>query len=156
RQKNGGSLLTRVPTAAERAGDLSDLGTPIYNPCIGANCAVPPALRQQFTGNVIPNGLLSPQAQTLLKLIPLPNVPAAVGADPNYVASGSGIVNSDSFDVRADRYLTQKLHMFGRYSFLRYAQIAPGAFGFQAGGQNFPSTSFAGTASLRNQSLAYG
>ena len=35
RQKNGGSLLTRVPTAAERAGDLSDLNTAIFNPCPG-------------------------------------------------------------------------------------------------------------------------
>ncbi len=35
RQHNGASLLTRVPTAAERAGDLSDLDTPIYNPCNG-------------------------------------------------------------------------------------------------------------------------
>ena len=29
------SLLTRVPTAAERAGDLSGLNTPIFNPCNG-------------------------------------------------------------------------------------------------------------------------
>jgi Carboxypeptidase regulatory-like domain/TonB dependent receptor len=156
RQKNGGSVLTRVPTAAERGGDLSDLGTPIYNPCTGTSCNVPPAQRQQFAGGVIPSGLLSAQAQGLLKSIPLPNVPGAIGADPNYVGSGSGIVNSDSFDVRADRYQTQKLHMFGRYSFLRYTQVAPGAFGFQAGGPNFPTANFAGTASLRNQSLAYG
>ncbi len=39
-QKNGGSLLTRVPTAAERGGDLSDLGTAIFNPCNGPT---PPA-----------------------------------------------------------------------------------------------------------------
>src|SRR5439155_26671784 len=37
RQKNGGSLLTRVPTAGERAGDLSDLGVRIFNACNGSN-----------------------------------------------------------------------------------------------------------------------
>ena len=33
RQRDGGSLLLFVPTAAERGGDLSALGTNIYNPC---------------------------------------------------------------------------------------------------------------------------
>src|SRR5262249_11247013 len=42
RQKNGGSLLTRVPTEAERGGNLSALGAPIFNPCIGSNCNVAP------------------------------------------------------------------------------------------------------------------
>jgi hypothetical protein len=156
RQKNGGSVLVRVPTAAERGGNLGGLRTPIFNPCDAAGCNVAPANRQQFAGGIIPDTLLSRQAQALLRSIPLPNVPSAVGADPNYVGSGSGIVNSESFTLRADRYQTQKLHMFGRYSFLQYAQMAPGAFGFAAGGQNFPTTNFAGTSSLRNQSLAYG
>src|SRR5215831_1062233 len=68
RQHNGGSLLTRVPTLAERNGDLSDLNTGIYNPCNGTDCStlLAPAARQQFAGNVIPTGMLSPQAQTLL------------------------------------------------------------------------------------------
>src|SRR5215475_4266373 len=153
RQKNGGSLLTRVPTAAERAGDLSDLGTRIFNPCIGANCNVNPTQRQgqEFVGGVIPTALLSPQAQKLLQLIPLPNIPGATGANPNYAASGVGIVNGDSFDVRVDRYQSEKLHMFGRYSFLQVGQNAPGAFGSEAGGPTF--TAFSGAASLRNQSL---
>src|SRR5689334_10970183 len=62
RQKNGGSLLTRVPTAAERAGDLSDLGVPIWNPCNGSNCNVPLEQRSQFTNAVIPTSMLSPQS----------------------------------------------------------------------------------------------
>src|SRR5206468_3324161 len=48
-----------------------------------------------------------------------------------------------------------KLQMFGRYSFLQVNQAAPGAFGFAVGGPNFATTAFAGTASLRNQSLTY-
>ena len=156
RQKNGDSVLVRVPTAAERSGDLSALGVPIFNPCNAAGCNVPPAGRQQFTGGIIPTGALSTQAQALLKFIPLPNAPGTKASDPNYVGSGSGIVNSNSFNIRVDRYQTQKLHMFGRYSLLQYDQSAPGAFGFAAGGQNLPAANFAGTASLRDQSLAYG
>ena len=156
RQKNGGSLLTRVPTAGERAGDLSDLGVSIFNPCNGSNCNIAPADRQQFSGAVIPTAQLSSQAQNLLKSIPQPNITTATGAVPNYAASGSGIVQSDSFDARVDRYQTDKLHMFGRYSLLQVDQTAPGAFGFEAGGPNFATTAFAGAASLRNQSLSYG
>ncbi len=156
RQKNSGSLLTRVPTAAERAGNLSDLVTPFFNPCNGADCNIIPANRQQFANGVIPANLLSPQAQALLNFIPLPNVPGASGADPNYSASGSGIANWDGFDVRVDRYQTEKLHMFARYSLLQVDQTIPGAFGFEAGGPNFATTAFAGAASLRNQSLSYG
>ena len=46
-QRNGGSVLTRVPTAEERGGDLSDLGINIYNPCNGSDCNILPANRQQ-------------------------------------------------------------------------------------------------------------
>jgi hypothetical protein len=156
RQKIGGSLLTRVPTAAERLGNLSDLTVPFYNPCTGANCNVLPANRQQFMGNIIPTSQLSPQALSILNLIPLPNIANATGANPNYSASGSGIVNNDSFDVRADRYQTEKLHMFGRYSFLQVGQYAPGAFGLLAGGPNYAVLTYAGQSSLRSQSLSYG
>src|SRR5947209_5211863 len=156
RQKNGGSLLTRVPTAAERAGDLSDLGGTIFNPCNGTDCTIGLAQRQQFAGNIIPTSLLSPQALNLLKSIPLPNIASATGAVPNYNASGSGIVQNDSFDVRVDRYQSEKLHMLGRYSFLQVGQTAPGAFGFAAGGPNFSTTAFGGGAALRDQSISYG
>jgi hypothetical protein len=156
RQKNGGSLLTRVPTADERGGDLSALGVPIWNPCNGSDCNVAPAQRQQFPGAIIPTALLDPRAQALLKFIPLPNISGVSGASPNYAASGSGIVNWDGFDLRIDRYQTEKFHMFGRYSFLQVNQTVPGAFGFAAGGPNFATTAFAGAAALRDQSLSYG
>jgi hypothetical protein len=156
RQKNGGSLLTRVPNAAERGGDLSDLNTAIFNPCVGANCAADLPQRQQFAGGVIPPNLISPQAKALLGFLPLPNIASATGATPNYAASGSGVLNNDQFDVRVDRYQSEKLHMFGRYSFFRNSLVAPGAFGFAAGGPNFPSLAFAGASTLRDQSLAYG
>ena len=156
RQHNGASLLTRVPTAAERSGDLSGLNTPIFNPCNGTDCNIAPAARQQFAGNIIPTNLLSPQAQNLLKSIPLPNVAGVSGAVPNFVAAGQGVLNSDSFNVRIDRYQTEKLHIFGRYSFMKYEQGAPGAFGLAAGGPQFAVAGFAGTSSLRDQSLAAG
>lgn len=156
RQKNGGSLLTRVPNAAERSGDLSGLGVNIYDPCNGADCTVAPANRVQFPGNIIPTNRLSPQALSILKSLPMPNVVGVSGATPNYVSSGFGVLNSDASDIRVDRYQTEKIHMFGRYSFMRYDQLIPGAFGYAAGGAAYSTTAFAGAASLRNQSLSYG
>src|SRR3954454_23179160 len=157
RQKNSGSLLTRVPTAAERTGDLSALGTDFFDPgCVGTNCLAP-AQRQAFAGRRIPISQLSPQAVSLLNTyIPLPNIPNAVGSNPNYSASGSGVVNWDGYDVRVDRYQTEKMHMFGRYSRLQVDQTIPGAFGYVAGGPDYPTTAFAGSSSLRNQSLSFG
>ncbi len=156
RQNLGDSVLARVPTLAERGGDLSGLNVSIFNPCAGSNCTVAPAQRQQFTGNMIPGPLLSPQAVALLKFIPMPNISGVTGATNNYVGSGSKVEQVDSFDVRVDRYQTDKLHMFGRYSFYQDTQTAPGAFGFAAGGPQFPAAAFAGSSALRNQSLAYG
>jgi hypothetical protein len=67
-----------------------------------------------------------------------------------------GAVRNDSYDIRVDRYQTEKLHMFGRYSFLQVAQTNPGAFGYAAGGPQFQTMAFAGAASLRDQSISYG
>jgi len=161
RQKLGNSQLLTVPTAAERGGDLSDLGTPIFDPCPAANpncgtAVLAPGARTQLAGNVIPTSRISPQALALLKFIPLPNIPGAAGGTSNYAATGTGIINTDSFDVRIDRHQSQKLDMFGRYSFLQVALGAPGAYGLVAGGQNFTNPNFSGQSSLRNQSLAYG
>ena len=177
RQKDGGTVTTRVPTASERSGDLRDLGINIFDPSCtttGTPVCVSPGARKQFMGNngttpnVIPTAKLSPQAQFLLNnFVPYPgetNVPAGVtpcaplaiikSTDNNCAFSGFGITNSDAFDVRVDRYVSAKLHMFGRYSLQQFQQAAPGAFGLVSGGPQF--TNFAGTSDLRNQSLAYG
>ena len=84
RAKNAGSVLMRVPTAAERTGDLSalaaDSGQNIFDPASGAT----PAQREAFAGNVIPASRLSDPAINLLKLIPLPNISGAAPTDPNF------------------------------------------------------------------------
>ena len=159
RESDGGSVLVFVPTAAERNGDLSDLNTPIFDPCTPnlSNCNLPLNQRTQFSGGVIPASRLSNQTQNLLdKFIPLPNLPGVTGGAPNYSASGTAVEKGNSFDVRVDHYWTEKLHMLGRYSLQQFALNSPGAFGFQAGGQNFPNFPFSGQSSLRNQSVAYG
>ncbi len=137
----GGTARDRVPNAAERGGNLSDLGRPIYDPyqtsdpahCTlvltgGQPTPVGIANRTQFPGNIIPACRLSTQAQNLLKLIPT----GATLADPtlnNFAGSGSNVLNEDNFDVRSDYVLNSKTQVFGRYSYQKFLRSGPGLFG---------------------------
>ena len=144
RSTQGGSRLLSVPTEAARRGDLSAYGVNIFNPATG----------QQFPGNVIPSGLLSAQAQNLLRLIPTAN---AAGRDngtrDNYVASGSESFTENSLNVRIDGRLSERLNTFGRYSAGDFLRDGPTSFG-AAGGQEL--VSLGGVSDVNNQSLAYG
>ncbi len=153
RRNTGGSALLRVPTAAERAGDLSGLGLDIFDPASGDT----PAARTQFAGNRIPTARLSPQAQNLLKLIPLPNIDGVTRDNPNYVGSGTIKFNEDLTNTRWDYFHSQSLQFFGRYSFADYRLDSPGIFGFAGGGRGFDEQApFAGISRTRNQSIASG
>ena len=144
RATQGGSRLLTVPTAAARQGDLSAYGVNIYDP----------ANRQQFAGNVIPQGRLSAQALRILDLIPQPN---ATGRDngtrDNYVASGSESFTENSFNVRVDGRLSDALNSFARFSQGDFLRDGPTSFG-QGGGQEL--VSLGGVSDVINQSLALG
>ena len=160
----GGSGSERIPTAAERSGDLSDLGVPIFDPCTTTGgvfvpaCNVPPATRAEFPGGVIPASRLSPQAQALLNFIPVGA--SGTGLNPNFFGSGTNVLDSDGFDTRSDYVATEKMHVFGRYSLQQFTRSGPGLFGTLAGGKAIPSDpsvgDFAGSSKVRNQSLATG
>ncbi|MFZ4627933.1 MAG: TonB-dependent receptor domain-containing protein [Blastocatellia bacterium] len=153
RRNTGGSALLRVPTAAERAGDLSGLQLDIFDPATGDT----PGTRSQFAGNRIPTARISPQALRLLNFIPLPNISGALRDAPNYV--GSGVINFDEdlANTRWDYFHSSALQFFGRYSFADYRLDSPGIFGYEGGGRGFDeSAPFAGISRTRNQSLATG
>ncbi len=156
RAKDAGSILMRVPTSAERTGDLSALaaasGQNIYDPLSGAT----PADRQQFTGNIIPNSRLSQPATKLLGLLPLPNISGAAPTDPNFSTSANDIFNGDVFNVRIDHFQSNNLRFFGRYTFTQFLKQAPGAFGAIAGGPQLNNIGYVGKGDTRPQSLAAG
>jgi carboxypeptidase family protein len=158
RRNIGGSVLIRVPTAAERAGDFSATGVDIFDPA--GNTA--PASRAQFESggrmNVIPADRLSQQALDLLdRYIPLPNLTPGAPDLPNYVGSGTVKFDEDLTNTRWDYYVSEKMHAFGRYSFADYRLISPGVFGSAGGGVGFdPNSTFSGESRTRNQSIASG
>lgn len=155
RRNTGGGALLRVPTEAERQGDLSGLNLPIFDPASGAT----PATRTRFPGDRIPASSLSTQTANLLKLIPLPNAPAALDA-PNFASSGGVKFDDEAFNVRVDHYTTDKMHTFGRYSMAQFRMTAPGSYGLLAGGGGFDASgsinAYAGKSDSRNHSIAAG
>ena len=145
----GGSRLLTVPTEAARRGDFSAYGVNIYDPLTGA-----PADRDQFSGNVIPQDRLSPQALAILGLIPLPNAPGRDnGTRDNYVASGSESFTENSINVRIDARISDSMNTFGRFSYGKFKLDGPTAFG-EGGGREL--VSLGGVSDVKNQSLAYG
>ncbi len=146
----GGSEALRVPTAAERTGNLGDLGVPIFNPFTGNADGTG---RQQFSGGVIPSSLISGPAAKLMSVLPLPNLTPANPADPNFTTSAVQSFDTHQFDIRVDHYLTNRLRYFGRYSYLGADINAPGPFGL-FGGTAFPNWGFEGASTARNQNLA--
>lgn len=64
-ERRGLTRLATVPTAAQRAGDLSGLAATI----------VDPFTRQPFPGKIIPSSRISPMAQNILALYPQANLP---------------------------------------------------------------------------------
>jgi hypothetical protein len=160
RQRTGSTILTNVPTVLARTGDLSQYvdGTRniVYDPLTG-NRATGQG-RVPFAGNKIPQDRISPQALKILALVPLPNA-VDPGGSPfrnNFVGAGSNTFNANNWDTRWDWFVSSKQSVFGRYSNQQFDQLAPAAFGVQAGGPALQGNRFSGSSEARNQSLAIG
>lgn len=183
RRRTGGSLVTTVPTAAERGGDLSALlgsyicagGTASDSPC-GDPLLVPtteggqiPAQagmvfdpttgdssglgRAAFTSGGRPN--IVPVAGPIANLLKnLPLPNHGGGFYNNYVSSGSQRFDSDQFDGRADVNIFSGYHFFARYTLADFNNYSPAAFGDLAGGPS--AFNFSGDSVDRNQSVAVG
>ena len=164
REKTGSSVLTTVPTALAKSsctsgGDcnLSDYltngGLQAYNP--NGPTDTSNGGRTAFAGNIIPAALLSAPSVNFLKLLPAPNTGVQGQTFNNYATSGSGIFNTNQFDVRGDTQLGQKLHLLGRYTYFGSTLSGAPYFGL-AGGDGYGAGGFAGTSTGRNQSVAAG
>ena len=112
-----------------------------------------------YPGNVIPTAQLSKQALNLLTLLQpyAPNVASttAGGLANNYSAGGTGLFNSDQWDVRGDWTVSERTHAFGRFS--RFTDVLTGTTIFgPAGGAGFGIGGYGGTSKGANDSAAAG
>ena len=108
--------------------------------------------RTPFAGNLIPINRISPQAAAILAEFP---APTAAGITNNYVASGSGPYNQNSFDTRIDYNAPRGFTVFGRFSLNYFSLSGEGSLGI-LGGDGFGPGGLNGTSTVHNYSLATG
>lgn len=96
------------PTAAMRNGDFHDYPGLIYDP---ATHSAASNTRQPFANNIIPSHRLSPVAQNLLTVMPLPN---SEGFSNNLRITNLAAETQDQYDVRIDQVAFRKDSFFGR------------------------------------------
>lgn len=115
RMLQGQVQFSNTPTASERSGDLSALGTAIYDPFDPA--------RPQFAGGIIPKGRLSPSSLAILQALePLPNTAGLVN---NLINTNPTINNRNLWNIRADHQLTTHDALVFRYSFQNVGSVIP-------------------------------
>jgi hypothetical protein len=106
-----------VPSLAMRRGDFSELlaqGIQIFDPRTAQQVGAR-VVRTAFPGNIIPADRISPIAQQLLKYYPEPNQPGNLGTN-NYFSTNPRTDDFYSISTRVDHRLTDKQHMFVRYT----------------------------------------
>lgn len=125
-----GSNIFTVPTSAERTGNFSADNFTIYNPLLPDN---PNGTRQPFPGNIIPNP--NPIAVKFLSMMPKCNFPNPATCDSNTTGAVNNLYvpgvdpsTGQKFDIRADYNLSEKQHIFGRFSFARTTSSLVNAF----------------------------
>jgi Carboxypeptidase regulatory-like domain len=119
------SSTIQVLTADEIGGNFSALSAQLYNPCAagtggtsGTPCSIlTPAARPVFGGNIIPSNMLDP---AFTALVTSPLYPKAVTTLPdgfgNAINQEAQQFNSDQGDIKIDYNMSDKDHMFARYS----------------------------------------
>jgi hypothetical protein len=125
--------LVSVPTAAFRSGDLSAGPTAIYDPQTG-NADGTGRTQFDYNGhaNVIDPARLSPIAQKLLALVPLPNVPGA-GFTNNYQANTGFNVTTHTYDAKIDQRVAANDLLTGRFGWQRTKTNQQPIFGLAGG-----------------------
>jgi Carboxypeptidase regulatory-like domain/TonB dependent receptor-like, beta-barrel/TonB-dependent Receptor Plug Domain len=127
-----GARELTLPTQAMRDGNLSGGGVNIYDPATGnANGTN----RTAFTGGIIPTGRIDPLAKLIMKDLPLPNRPGTGvgGITNNYYATAPYAFDRKTLDTKVNWTIDDKLTSYGRFSFLTYKQLNPGALGLLDG-----------------------
>jgi hypothetical protein len=135
RERSGLTVISTVPTAAEKAGMFP---APVYNPLSIVQVTGTEFVRTPFPANLIPASAISTVARNLAALYPAPNLPGLVN---NYRFTPAADRDTDRFDVRVDRTSEGKM-LFVRFNYGRQYDRAPGALPAVDG---MPQGSYAGS-----------
>jgi hypothetical protein len=106
---NGTSATPGFCDLSQYLGNVNG-GGQMYNPATGN--PLTGAGRTPFAGNMIPIGMISPQAAAILAAFP---APTSTALSNNFVGSGSGNFNQNAFDTRIDYNAPHGYQVFGRF-----------------------------------------
>jgi len=109
--RQGQSVVSTIPTTAEKTGNFSQETKTLMNPNTGA----------PFPGNIIPASLVDPIASKLIALYPAPQNGSLAS---NYTYQGPSDEDDQRWDVRVDHTLREKDAIYGRLS--HYGVRIPG------------------------------
>ncbi len=101
RNRQAGTGLLTVPTAAQRGGDLSNVKTVIKDPIS----------KLPFPGNIIPTNRIAPQATALLSFVP----PGNTTGTANYLSQSKINADNNEFLTRLDHNFTDNDRLFGHF-----------------------------------------
>lgn len=149
RERTNYSLLSSVPTLAQRQGNFSSFGTTIYDPKSGDSAG---RNRTAYTNNIIPASDFNPISLSLQNLLPLPN---QAGTTSNYFSSGVQALDRDNIDGKIDWNRTENHHIFGKYSVMKALVNCQFSLG-NAGGTGLCNGSGAGSAPTLTQLATLG
>lgn len=148
---------TGNPDGSGRSVFCGSLGVVASGSCSGTD-PVTGALNQ-FE---IPVARISPAALAMLAAFPNPTTTgtcplgtSSSGCKNNFVGSGAGPYNQNSFDTRVDFAASQSLSVFGRFSLNRFSLSGTPSLG-AVGGVGFGPGGLAGSSIVHNYSLATG
>ncbi|MGI8988034.1 MAG: carboxypeptidase regulatory-like domain-containing protein [Bryobacteraceae bacterium] len=143
RQQTPTTLITTVPTAAQRTGDFSHTFNPngslavIYNPFTTRQQGGT-FVRDPFPGNQIPQRMIDSVAAKLLTYYPAPNRPGdPLTGQNNFVGSAGLPTDSDQYTIRVDHNISDNQHFFAKWSHKnQFKQLAGEFFGSNNPGGN--------------------
>lgn len=125
--RQSANLITSVPSAAVRSGDLSKFTAGVYDPATGDAVGFG---RAPFTANRIPDSRQDPISRRLAAMYPLPNLPGTgIGELNNYFVSGPFAFDRWTLDTKVNYTVNENLNLFTRYSILDFRMDSPTAFG---------------------------
>lgn len=117
--QNANLQTAQMPTAAQRVGDFSGSSSPIIDPTTG----------NPFSGNVIPQERISPQARALVDLYPLPN---SVGTGRyNFQLPVLGVTHGDNLNAAVNNVtVTSRDRLSFTFGISSTRSDSPDLFGF--------------------------
>jgi hypothetical protein len=128
------SVQYALPTAAQRAGDFSKAGLPLFDPFSTRTCQPSDncptgvtAVRTPLAGNIIPPSMIDPVGAAMLNplYIPPPQNNNAKTVDTNNFTGSDSLFNrADEYIFKVEEDATQWLRLTG--SFLYYKSREPG------------------------------